>query len=95
MAFMIFYQSLETSCFVTPSPSFRSKGAAIMTSSYSRLYSSNDDNDGNSNSNNEQLDMLRNMLEASWNVEAMGAVPSTPENAAEEAGTNKVNLYVY
>ena len=38
------------------------------------------------NSNNDNIEMMRKMLESSWNDVCMGAVPSTPESAAESSG---------
>jgi len=37
------------------------------------------------------IDAMRKILEASWNVETMGDVPSSPENAAECAGKPRLN----
>jgi len=44
--------------------------------------------------------MMRQLLEASWNVDSMGIVPSTPESAAEAAGkfsngNIETQVYVY
>jgi hypothetical protein len=36
---------------------------------------------------NDNLDGLRSLLEASWNVQSMGVVPSSPEQAAEAAAS--------
>jgi hypothetical protein len=45
---------------------------------------SNDSNDNNNR--NDVIEKMRNYLESSWNIQTMGTVPSTPENAAEAAG---------
>jgi hypothetical protein len=42
--------------------------------------SSNDDN------RRDIIENMRHFLESSWNIQTMGRVPSTPENAAEAAG---------
>lgn len=50
---------------------------------------SNNDNSNDSNNNdnrNDIIEKMRNYLESSWNIQTMGRVPSTPENAAEAAG---------
>ena len=52
-----------------------------------RLYSSSPESDN--------VDMMRQLLESSWNVESMGVVPSTPESAAEAAGRNDSNKCIF
>lgn len=41
-------------------------------------------------SNDDGIDAMRRMLEGSWNTNLMGAVPSSPEAAAEAAGESNL-----
>ncbi len=41
---------------------------------------------GGTTAGGSAIDAMRSMLEASWNVESMGVVPSDPQKAAEAAG---------
>jgi len=82
------------SCFHSTYPSFQTRRNVLRhnidslnekahrkatTFSNSRLFSSDP--------SSENVDMMRQLLEASWNVDSMGIVPSTPESAAEAAAT--------
>ena len=43
-------------------------------------------NDDNHNNNNDSFETMRKVLEASWNTQTMGAVPTNPDVAAAAAG---------
>jgi len=54
----------------------------------SPLGSSPSSDNSNKDGGGDGLDSMRKLLEASWNVETMGAVPSSPETAAEGAANS-------
>jgi hypothetical protein len=82
-------------------PLFRTAGARCTTvrttTSFGRIYrnqaaasDSNNDYDPNDSSSDgnrsDKIENMRHYLESSWNIQNMGRVPSTPQNAAEAAG---------
>lgn len=68
-------------CFL-PTPALTSSRHAANARSTPCLHSSQDDRD-----NDSSLDDMRRLLEASWNVDTMGSVPTNPEDAADVAAT--------